>query len=480
MLSAGKSQTAKTSIPEWSNSEQALYEDLFMSDLMPASMEQLGFKTEKTETTWDGSDQQKSFADRRERTQEQLAQYKDVRMPSEGTLLQRNRLNQELAQIDREETEAKDNFEPEVTWDTRPAYDPRTEQIIRDKGIGSAEAKNAILASEESDIQRYEKTRQLEDLSIDRAMKVVSGDLSLNEGEQKFFDQVIGPLKEAYGNTVTYLRESADEMGSDLNKAVDAFVDQVGQTKMSMSDAITEIETRVKDTGQTMSESLKESIELSKAQAKMGLEDFSLETRQQLQNQAASLGRSATDPRFIKQFGKDVMREMERQNLALSQQEVQGKMAIQERTGTGLEEAAKMRFGVEERTGQQLESATQQRLGIAENVAGLRTEAARAKGAGGVSVAQAAGNLRGTLAYGLAPQQIAAGLDVARYNQALKATEAQNAQAASNMPFMASQYLQKERIAQPTTTTTQGFGAMDVIGGLVGTGLRAASVAKGF
>ena len=305
MLSAGKSQTAKTSIPEWSNSEQALYEDLFMSDLMPASMEQLGFKTEKTETTWDGSDQQKSFADRRERTQEQLAQYKDVRMPSEGTLLQRNRLNQELAQIDREETEAKDNFEPEVTWDTRPAYDPRTEQIIRDKGIGSAEAKNAILASEESDIQRYEKTRQLEDLSIDRAMKVVSGDLSLNEGEQKFFDQVIGPLKEAYGNTVTYLRESADEMGSDLNKAVDAFVDQVGQTKMSMSDAITEIETRVKDTGQTMSESLKESIELSKAQAKMGLEDFSLETRQQLQNQAASLGRSATDPRFIKQFGKD-------------------------------------------------------------------------------------------------------------------------------------------------------------------------------
>jgi hypothetical protein len=163
-----------------------------------------------------------------------------------------------------------------------------------------------------------------------------------------------------------------------------------------------------------MKTALEDSIAQSKAMVEMGIQDYSLDVRKAVASKAASLGRSATDPAFIMEMQNEVTREIQRTGLSFGEMVAQGRMGIEERTGSGLEEASRLRGQVAERTGAGLESAEQMRIGLQERTAGLREEAARMQGQYGVYSAETEANLRKDLGMGQVPASVGFGLDIDR------------------------------------------------------------------
>lgn len=136
-------------------------------------------------------------------------------------------------------------------------------------------------------------------------------------------------------------------------------------------------------------------------------------------------------------------------------------MSIAERTGAGLEGTDNMRLGIAERTGQGMEGIAGQRVGYA-------AQAAEMRGALETNLAGKEADIRSNLAYGLPPQQVGMGMDVANFQNAINQQRLQNIQAGYSMPMNTYGTMARERFAQPTTTTTQTPSIASGITGFIG------------
>ncbi|KAB2836981.1 MAG: hypothetical protein K8F31_11300 [Roseovarius sp.] len=530
----------ETKIPEPTPEERALMG--LSAEMMMASMAQAGYEVTKTTVNWEQSSQGQGYAKRRSELQSQINSLSGQNTAAAREQL--GQLNYQLRMLDAQESEAKKGFKPEVQYHTREKASAEVEEIRRRYGENSPEYKAAYQKFVNEKIALEKTQGQIEKMALDRAAKLLRGDYSLNAGEQKFMNEILGPMREAGLRAISYIegglmdeedfanlskqrgdlqnqlkaaqeelaalpaattgnkktfgfgggaskdpkrqeltKKIADlqaqikkteeqEAAGGLGKAIIEFKDRIRQTGMEIGDAIMALENRVQQTGQDMRVALDEEIAITRELNKMGIEDFTSDTRRRIAEKAAALGRSSMDPEFVAELHEEATREIQRSNLQLGAYAAEKKMGIAERTGAGLEDAARQRIALAERTGAALEGVEAQQVGYAE-------EGARMRGGLETRLAEQGANIRSNLAFGLPPQMIGTGLDVAGYNNALIQQRMQNTMAASQMPLNLYNVQARERIMQPTTTTRTSMGLGTILGGLIGTGISGVATMYG-
>lgn len=470
--------TTKVVLPEATPEEKANL--ALANQVMLAAAQQAGYDITRTEKTFDQSADYKRIQERRSVLNSAMEKVKDTpadaRFPGRAigpANQERVRISQELAALDREEADKRKSYKPEISYETRRRDSLEVENIREKFGADSPEYKEAREKYQTEKVSSEQQQSRINREMMNKVEDFLSGKFDITEGQRQFTDQILGPVKQAGLNAINYLRQEADKTEGGITAAIDQFSKQVQQTGLSMGDAITEMEDRVKQTGVNMSEALNESVSMAKQLNEMGLQSYNRELRKQVLSQAASLGRSSTDPEFLQEMASQMNQKIMESNLQLGQYAAQNRMGIAERTGTGLENAAQMRLGVAERTGQGMEQAAQQRVGLAQDMGQMRMGIAGQQGSQELQYAQAQANMLRDLSLGMAPQQIGIGMDIGSYNQAIAQQRLANTQALWNMPMSQAQMQLQERMAQPTQTQQVSTGLGGLFGGLIGTGLSA-------
>jgi len=469
----------ETTIPEPTPEERALLS--LSNSMMQAYLQGAGFDVTSTSTSFDDSDQAQSFARRRQQLQDQIDDLNNrISQASSGSTPggskgagsragydaiqqfnnNKNRLYAQMNQLDEEEQQARSDYKPQIQYNVREKADFATEEARRRYGADSPEYQAAYNNYVQNKVKTEADDNAIKSSLMDKTKKLLSGDYGLNAGEQQFMDQLLGPMKTAGLNAINYI-ESAQTTDQGIGKALTDFGNQIKQTGMDMGDAVLALENRIKQTGVDMNKALDDEVATTKELIRMGIEDFTSAQRRDISSQAANLGRSPTDPEFQRQLQDLATREITRSDLQLGQYAADKRMSIAERTGAGLEGTDNMRLGIAERTGQGMEGIAGQRVGYA-------AQAAEMRGALETNLAGKEADIRSNLAYGLPPQQVGMGMDVANFQNAINQQRLQNIQAGYSMPMNTYGTMARERFAQPTTTTTQTPSIASGITGFIG------------
>ncbi len=486
------SQTSQTTIPEPTEEELALLG--LSNSMMQAYMQASGFDVTTTQTNFEDSDQGRSFANQRQQLQAQIddlnnriaevssgggggdgvgkaagrmgrGNYDAVNQYNNS----KNGLYAQMNQLDEKEQEARAGYKPEINYTTREKADFATEEIRKKFGADSQEYKDAYDKYVEGKVKTEKTDNDIKGLLAEKTKKLLSGDYGLNSGEQRFMDQILGPMKQAGLNAISYI-ESAQTSDEGIGKALTSFADQIKKTGMDMGDAVLALENRVRETGVDMNRALDEEVATTKELNRMGIEDYTSSQRRQISSQAALLGRSPTDPEFQNQLQDLATRAITQSNLQVGAMAADKRIGIASQTGQGLENAQNIRLGIAERTGQGLEGVAQARVGYAD-------EAAHMRGGLETNLAGQEGSIRSNLAYGLPPQQVGMGMDVANFQNALNQQRLQNIQSGYSMPMNTYNTMSRERMAQPSTTQTSTPSIASGITGLIGAGMSGVGAA---
>lgn len=468
----------KTTIPPPTPEETALL--ALSNQTMQAYLEQNGFDVTRTEKTWDQTADAQRLAQRRTDLQNRITQLQNRQTtPTSrggggfggggvsggfgGNNSELNQLQQQMTDLDRQEQSLREQYKPEVGYNIREKADTATEAIRARYGENSPEYRQAYEQYQQRKITKEQTQADIDQQVLNRTKKLLNGDYGLNSGEQQFMQELLGPMRSAGLNAINYI-ETAQTTDQGIGKSLEDFGAKIRETGMNMEDALVALENRIQQTGTNMNQALDDEISTTRDLMKMGIEDFTSEQRLRVSEQAASLGRSATDPNFQLDLQKIVQRQIAQSNLELGQYSAQQRQGIAERTGAGLEDAQRMRMGIAERTGQGMEGIAQARVGYAEQAANMRGQI-------GQQLAGEEANIRSNLAYGLPPQQIGLGMDVGNYQNAIAQQRLMNTQAAYQAPLQLYGTMAQERYAQPTTTTRQSMSPAQLLGSLIGTGV---------
>lgn len=352
----------------------------------------------------------------------------------------------------------------------------------------------------------------------------------INEQMGGVRDAVFAMLDEAQKtaeDTGTSINTAIDDYVNEINKtglsvgaALSAVEDRIKLNKDGLLAGISEEEKRVGETGNNVRAALKgvmDEINRTGDQTRAVYEDL-FETKKVLvanqmkevydQNQkktaerANLLGRSPMDPQFQNELLDNLQKNIKNAQLELSAQESEALAGLEERTGqrreqlklqeAGFEESqgGKMealgakRTGVEDQTGQQLtgvagqradlaqrqgqalEGAANQRTGVAERTGAAKEQIAGQKAALEEDLQKTGANLQQQYGVGIPASQIGLGIDVAGYSQAAQAQNAAIQSGALGSTNSISSRMLQERMAQPTTKSTPGFG--NVLAGTIG------------
>jgi hypothetical protein len=393
---------------------------------------------------------------------------------------ERSKIQKKISDLQEKQSKYAEEHSGDTTFDTREIYSTETEMIGERYGFESPEYKSAVGKFREEEAGLEKKDRELNSKIVDMGIKIASGDYSITPEQQSYVANLFAPMRESLISLRDSTIAEAEKTGKSVNALYDDFDDQVARNKLSIAGAINAVTDQVKLTGLDMTKALENSIETNKALLKMGIEDTALEITKQVARNAASIGRTASDPEFQSQIQQQVAREVSRGTLNLAALESEGKVRISERTGMALEEALQQQVALEASTGEKLE---QSKLGRAETAekTGLKREAAvQGYGAANVNLEQELANLRYNLGTGQIANQIGTGINVAQYREALDAQNAANAQGALGTATGMEQQYQQYRLAQPITTkkTSQSLGGT-ILGGILGTASAAGSIYGG-
>ncbi len=489
----------ETSIPEPTQEEKAM-QSLISETLLPAFLEKAGFETTRTTSNFQDSAEAKGFETRRSRLIEERDELltTGTATPSRGIVTQAQQeidrqgldaatqskvaeINRRLDELGQEESGALARFDPKISIEARRLGTPEVERIRREFGEDSEEFRTARDVQELEEIGISKKKQEITKAFLDRTQKFVSGDFSITEEQQQFvkdsFTGTRAALDDMFDSIIAESNETKEELLATSQKTFSAFTEQVAETGMALGNALDAVGTQVNRTGRNMLDSLADTIAINKELLLEGIQDLTGELTKQMTNktnqQAVALGRDPSDPEYTREIQKTVAetvaKEVKRGVLNLNLMEAQGKLSIQERTGSKLEEIGFKRVAVSERTGQLTEGAIarrgQEELAIRGVAGATREGATQGRGAAEVGLEEQAQALRFNIAAGQSPSQIQAGVNVSQFQEALSQQEISNLRAGIGTTTGVADRFARERFAQPTTTSTssESFGFSDFL-----------------
>ena len=452
--------TQETKIPPPTSQELALM-SLTTDGMMTSYLEESGYDVQKTTISWEQSDEGKSFASRRSALENALrAAQADAQNPRwKGGGGMTWNVQNEINNLNNEEAEARKGYQPKMDYkvEKKPSRDV---QIIGEQyGKQSTQYKQALAVSQKKELQMVRSKQDIEFQIMEKTQKFLRGDFSLNEGQNKFMDDVLGPLRKASSDAVGFIMGEADRLDQSIGRSLNEYDQKVKETGLGLDNALIALDNRIKQTGKDMGSALDDEVKISKDLIKLGLKDFTQDQRLRISNQASLLGRNPSDPEFERELADLADKEITRSYGELGRYGAEKRIGIAERTGGGLEQTRQMRFG------------------LAERAQGLREEAARLRGESGLRLSEQEGTIRSNLALGMPPQQIQTGINVGQYQSALTQQRINNAQAAMQAPLSIYGAMAQERYRQPTTTTQSSTGWGNILTGLLGVGISGAATA---
>jgi len=502
----GGSSTSSTSIPDATPEE--LEQMGTFNAISDALIQEIGYdRTSETIDEFENPARIESLQSNIARTEEQIAdinaRLQDTKGMSQGQVAQLrsqlSTLNNSLSSDRRALANEQDNVTQrvDVTLTRRP--DPRV-QSLRDQGRED-EAVKMEQELEERELAQLDAEDELTTLFTDAARKYLSGDLSITPQQQAELDNSFSRIKDpvfrmldeveaGIGETEAGQLGEIERTKQGQFAALTSLSDRINQTGMDVDGALFELESRIKKTGVGLSAALDESVAASRALAKNGLLKQTADMRRNIAESAALQGRSDLDPRFVRELQDKTLESAERMELNLAVQEQNARLGIVERTGAGLETVQQLRANLREATGQRLEDVEEARVGIegetglrregAVGSAGLRREELSAQRAGFLGeLNQRRETQRMALGQGLPVQQMQAGAGALGFTSGLRQQGLANLQGAQSGPQVAAAGLRQERLAQPTTTTTQSPSTFSSFQDVLGTATDIAGGAFG-
>lgn len=516
---------SKTEYPEATPEERAMM-NMATEAMMPSYLDKSGYDVSSTTSKIEDNPEWKTYQDQinREQKTRKDAQKELDKLISEKKMGGRQdysreqQLRNQIAQSDNKINQIQDkqnklakDWKPETHYQVRQKDSVEVEAARRNAVDKYGEMSDADLMKKDSTYRKAKKKfegdqikadkqkRELVDTFMTKAQKFLEGDFSINAEQEALIQKNLAPqraaLKEMFNNVRAGMdrqeetimegdsslrREASIAEGNlidSFNKTFDAYEKRIHETDLSVGAALDAIGSQIIRTGGALEKSLETTIATNRALMKMGIEDYTGAVTKQMNEVAASMGRETTDPEYENEIKGAVARKVEEGSLNLARMEVEGKLRITERTGSGLEDVYRQKAALASDTGGKLEDATMQRganiaaakentgqrmMAITErtatersNLARERTNVAQQEGAATMNMEEAATNLRFQVGAGMAPQQIGVGMNVAQYQDAVAQQSIANAYNATMTPYNMAAGMRAERMAQPTTTTTQ-------------------------
>lgn len=368
-----------TRLPEQSPFE-AQMDRLFMEQMMPSYMSQAGYEMERVEISGAERAELDELSRAPSLTREQRGRLKELRGKAAG-------------------------------FKVRKLASKKVERLRRLHGKDSPEYQQALEEYEREEVATEERQRQLMRTFQEKAQKFLNGDFSITEEQGELIRKTLEPQRAVITKMFDEMEDlTIGEFGAKTEQALDAVrnAPNPGAAFEALGDNVKR--------GMSMNEALEMTIAVNREMLDMRIEDATGEITKGINERAAAMGRSPTDPEFQRQIQQSVAREVGRGQLELSRQEAAGRMGI-----------AQQRLAIAQQRG--LAEG-----GLAEREAGLKLQV------GGM----------------LAPQQLQAGMNVAQFNQALAQQRMANLQAGAQMPFAMGGRLAQLRMAQPTQFGTTG------------------------
>lgn len=465
--------TQSTTIPEMTPQEQELLQ-MMTSTLLPAYLDQAGYDVSTSQVTWEESDEYKELASFRSEVEAVMRDDPSgltrVEAPWGETLPAVNA----RGAIDDRMREGEASFTPHTTFDLekRPSDAEVADEVRRklqgiedEYGRDSQEYKDA-LSEFSTEQQRAFQRDEIQAAYLDRVQSYLEGDISVTPEQERFIQEQYAPI-----------REVVDQLYSDSMEEVDSryakFAEEIDKTNMSISQALDVVGSQIKETGANMEKALESTVTANRELMKMGIEDATGQITKNISMQAISTGRDPSDPEYTNEIQTNIARQVKEGNLQLTAYEGQNRMAIAERTGSGLEGVAEARARLAEATGAKREGAImaqgQERQGIIQQ-----------RGQQRLATEESVSNLRTSMAMGLPPSQISAGSGYSQLQTALASQRLANLSGTMQSVGYPYSLYSAERFAQPTTTVTRNAGFMDFLGLGLGAGSAAAGMYGGF
>jgi len=477
---------------------------LLTDDLMPQFLQEAGYETNPTKTTYEETDEAKSFAKRRSDLLTQQA---------EGTGAQYwggKSFEQHLAALNAAEEKFQSTWQPITDYNLRKLDPPEVEAARTKYGATSEQYLNLKQQYDTQAIADDKQQRQLTSLYMEKTRKFLAGDIAVTPEQQTQIAELYAPVLAAADALFTESTTAAERTAGETKAEVEAtqgnlldtvsktfatFNERVKETGMNMLQGLEATGAQIKQTGADMTTALAKTVGVYKELLDLGIKDFTGEVTKKVAMGAAAIGRDPGDPGYGAEIQELIAKQVKEGTLNLAAMEAQGQLAITERTGGGLEEIQRGKTAVAERTGGQLEqsalqegsqtAAIQERTGSAKEGIAARLGAAReglvsSRGMARSAIAEQQAALRYQLGAGLAPTQVGLGQATNQYQEALAQQRLANTQAAMGVPGGFVDYYAANRRAQPTATQTTSqstFGG--VVSGLAGLGSAAASIYSG-
>lgn len=514
----------ETKIPEKTEDEKAL--DAMMIDvILPSYMESIGYSMKRNDTvTYKNPEKVKSLEAQRDSLNSQISSAKSSGKDA-------SKLQSELSQIESQLDTEYANKTTDVSYDYELNETGQMMKEINEKAVN--------YQSESMDIfmDTYRKFSSGDYSITDAQKELINTQLgTVRDAVFAMFDEA----EKTADETGVSINEAIDNYANEINKtglsvgaALGAIEDRIKLNKEGLLAGISEEEKRVGDTGLAVKSALQgvmDEINKTGEQTKALYEDL-FETKKILvenqmkdvydQNQrkvadrAALLGRSPMDPQFQNELLDNLQKNIKTAQLELSAQESEALAGLEERTGQRreqlkmqmaafeesqggkMEQLGAKRTEVENQTGQQLtdvagqkaqlaqrqgealEGAAASRADVASQVGQAKQNIALSKAGLETELQQTGMNLAQQYGVGIPASQIGLGIDIAGFGQATQAQQAAIQSGALGSTNAISSRMLQERMAQPTTTTTQNPGFGNVLTGLIGAGLSGAGALMG-
>lgn len=354
---------------------------------------------------------------------------------------------------------------------------------------------------------------------MDNARKFLNGDYSITPSQKQYIEDSVKAMREPVFAMLDEVSKEAERTGASINdeltkytdviketgisvgaalNAVSASIDDertaLGETKTSVYDALNGVKTEIENTNGVAGQEMEKLFTIRKTLAARDMDETYKRMRSENAVRAAQLGRSQYDPEFQAQLQDQLMKNIETTQLKLSEQEALMKYDLVTNTGQRKEQVELLRAQEAEALGLRGEGLAAKDTGVSttraqlaaeqgaklEDVAGMRTGVAERTGAVKEGVAQSkaaaeasnqawANNMRWELGANMPAKAAGMGIDVGSYQNALAQQSLANTQTGSQIGLPYAELYLRNRMAQPTTTTTTSGSVLGSVMGTLGT-----------
>ncbi len=492
----GGSTTQKTEIDPASGTEASLQDSIY-TELLPMIGKSQGINIDVTKTSYTDDNKYKEMSSQRDRLQAEydnlVSVASDRTNPNRQNAQERmQQINNKISSLDTQMSDFASKYVPTYDFKYEKADLPDLTSVKERFGENSKQYKDAIKAYDKqygAGVGRLMANQaEINQLTFKNAKDAMSGKFTLTKESNDLVNKTYAPQLKAIDQIYSKINSVASQNKTDYDKVfndgIDRLKSEITSTGMKVGEALDAIGAQI-DTGKVELETaLTNTIQARQKVIEAGINDYSNSVTKSIAATAAKLGRTPSDPEFMMQAQSQIVKEIKNAGLDLAALEAEQKLGIVAQANAEKSQLGYARASLASETGGKLENAEATRLqGLAQNQQDygntlLASEEAKGKNTLGVLDQKSAAKMG--LAVDVPLQSIGIGTQSSSLAEALRSQSASNVSSVAGATSTEASKLQAERMAQPTTTTTQSYGLGNFVSDLGGIASGVASAYTGF